>query len=172
MKKILAVLAIVFFATPAYADDASERKVAEELLEVGGLKESMQQSQDQMVGAITGSIIGPIKEKSQCFDDAAAQGFAGDLKTIIVKYMNYDAEKKFMADVYVAEFTEDELKQILAFNKSPVGQKAIQKMPIIMQKGMTFGQNMFKEHQQEIQDQIKQSLAKYIDDKGECKKKQ
>ncbi|WP_194768210.1 DUF2059 domain-containing protein [Tamlana sp. I1] len=46
-----------------------------------------------------------------------------------------------MADLYMAEFTQDEIKQLLAFYKSPLGKKLAEKQLALTQQGMMLGQN-------------------------------
>jgi hypothetical protein len=61
---------------------------------------------------------------------------------------------KEIARLYTEAFTEDELRQLIAFYKTPVGQKALQKMPELMQKGMAYGQKLAEAHLPELQSMI------------------
>ena len=45
-----------------------------------------------------------------------------------------------IAVIYASHFTVDELRQLTAFYRGPVGQKFLQIMPRIMQDSMTIGQ--------------------------------
>ena len=45
-----------------------------------------------------------------------------------------------IAVIYASHFTADELRQLTAFYRGPVGQKFLQVMPRIMQDSMTIGQ--------------------------------
>jgi hypothetical protein len=49
------------------------------------------------------------------------------------------AIKKAFAKLYVGEFTEYELKEFIKFYKTPVGRKALQKLPVVTQKGWEIG---------------------------------
>ena len=49
-----------------------------------------------------------------------------------------------MVDIYVKEFSEDDLKQILAFYKSPIGPKAIKNLPGVMREGAVIAQEYTK----------------------------
>ena len=56
--------------------------------------------------------------------------------------------------LYTESFTEDELRQVIAFYKTPVGQKTLQKMPELLQKGMSYGQREAQAHLPELQQAI------------------
>lgn len=47
---------------------------------------------------------------------------------------------KSMSELYVEEFTHDEIKEILAFYETPVGKKMAEKAMTLSQKGMLLGQ--------------------------------
>ena len=44
------------------------------------------------------------------------------------------------AAIYAANLTVDEMKQMTAFYRTPVGQKFLEKMPVIMQQSLAMGQ--------------------------------
>jgi hypothetical protein len=75
-----------------------------------------------------------------------------------------DAE---MIRLYVATFSESELRQLIAFYQTPIGQKALQKMPELMQKGMAIGQKLAQDHMPELQSAI--AARKRELDKGQKK---
>ncbi|PKP14603.1 MAG: hypothetical protein CVU07_14035, partial [Bacteroidetes bacterium HGW-Bacteroidetes-23] len=45
-----------------------------------------------------------------------------------------------MADMYMSEFTHDEIKALLKFYESPVGKKLTDKTEVLYNKGQTVGQ--------------------------------
>jgi hypothetical protein len=45
-----------------------------------------------------------------------------------------------MASVYARNFTPDEMRQLGAFYRGPLGQKLLDKMPTVMQESMSAGQ--------------------------------
>jgi hypothetical protein len=64
---------------------------------------------------------------------------------------NFDQQ---LVRLYADTYSEDELRQIIAFYKTPVGQKMLQTMPELMQKGMAIGQTLAQEHMPELQQAI------------------
>ena len=67
------------------------------------------------------------------------------------KYFSWNLLKHEMSVMYAREFTEPEMKQLIAFYKTPLGIKLNQKQPMLMQKGMAMGQQRVTEHQAELQ---------------------
>jgi uncharacterized protein len=73
-------------------------------------------------------------------------GLAKDLNEITAK-MHSDLAPRFdelaaeMAKLYASHFTEAELKELLAFYKSPVGAKFIVEQPKIGEEGLKFAQD-------------------------------
>lgn len=67
------------------------------------------------------------------------------------KYMSWDSLKDEMARIYVDAFTIQELKELTAFYKTPVGRKAALLVPQLMTKGGEMGMKRVQEHMPELQ---------------------
>ena len=67
------------------------------------------------------------------------------------KYMSWESLKDEMAQIYVDAFTIQELKELTAFYKTPVGKKAALLMPQLMTKGGELGMKRVQEHMPELQ---------------------
>ena len=59
-----------------------------------------------------------------------------------------------MMKIYMEEFTEEELREITRFYQTPVGQKVLEKMPVLMQKGVKVGMELAELHQERLQEDI------------------
>jgi hypothetical protein len=79
----------------------------------------------------------------------------------------FDAEIKWadirpkMVDLYVKEFSEQELKDLLAFYQTPVGKKAITSLPVIMRQGATIGQEYAASKQDSLKKRVQTIVEKY-----------
>jgi hypothetical protein len=73
----------------------------------------------------------------------------------LTKYMTWDAMVPELTKLYVATYSEGELKELTAFYKSPVGQKALTKMPELMQETAMIGAKLGQPHSEEL----KQAMA-------------
>ena len=76
------------------------------------------------------------------------------------KYMGWDALKDDMAKVYANNYTAQELNEINAFYKTPVGQKTVELMPKIATEGMQVGQAKVAAHMGELQEMIQAEMVK------------
>ena len=58
--------------------------------------------------------------------------------------MTWEKMKQPMIDIYVKHFSEQEIKDMIAFYKTPSGQSMVKKLPAVMNDSMMMGQNMMK----------------------------
>lgn len=122
----------------ARADEASHRKAAEALLGMMGMETLLGQSVDQMLAI-------------QVQQNPALAPFQGQMKTFLGKYMSWASLKDDMTTVYMGEFSEAELNDLIKFYQTPLGKKTVQRMPALMAKGAEMGQKRVQEHLPELQ---------------------
>ncbi len=65
-----------------------------------------------------------------------------------------------MASVYARNFTPDEMRQLVAFYRSPLGQKFLEKMPTVMQESMLVGQAFGQRIAGELRSRMIEELRK------------
>jgi uncharacterized protein len=65
-----------------------------------------------------------------------------------------------VAAVYARNFTADELRQVTAFYRTPVGQKMLEKLPAITQESMTVGQKFGQSVAAELRTRMIEELRK------------
>jgi hypothetical protein len=156
MKKVILVLVFVLGAvwakdvnstTNAEKLDKETLKITYELFEATGLKKNM----DFMIEKSVKKLIARVPKLKSAEED---------LKKFYDKYISYDAVKEDMAKIYAQEFTKEEIKELLKFYNSPVGKKAVEKMPVLFKKGAMLGQNTLNKHQEELKKIIQRALNK------------
>jgi len=160
MKRISAV---IFLATlgllikPALADDASQRALAAKLIDLTNGKETMRAGFD----AVISGVVENMRQHGM------PQQGVDEIKAAVDKWyeseINFDDIRPKMVDLYVKDFTADDLKQILAFYQSPVGQKAIKDMPGVMRGGALIAQEYTKAKIPSLNAQLTPILVKYRD---------
>ena len=64
------------------------------------------------------------------------------------------------ATIYARNFTVDELRELTAFYRSPLGQKVQQKLPTVMQESMAMGARFGQEISREAGEQMINELRK------------
>jgi hypothetical protein len=145
MKRLMVVIVLLlaFFPLGAWsAEPDSHRQAAEELLRMLGLEKSMQAGSNAMVDAqIQGNpALAPYRDVFQQWEG---------------KYFTWDVLGPRMTDLYVQAFTEAELRDLIAFYKTPTGQKALAKMPALLQQGRQLTMEIAKQHKPELEQMIR-----------------
>jgi hypothetical protein len=65
-----------------------------------------------------------------------------------------------VAALYARNFTVEEIRQVTAFYRSPVGQKFLEKTPVIAQESMVMGQKFGQRIVQDLQTRMRDELRK------------
>jgi hypothetical protein len=144
MKILLSlVLGLAVFLQPTLvrADEASHKAAAESLLALMDMDKLMSQSVDQML-------------QMQVKQNPSIAPYEAQMKAFLNKYMSWASMKDDMVKIYTGEFTEQELKDLTAFYKTPLGKKTVEKMPQLMVKGAELSQKRMQEHLPELQSSI------------------
>lgn len=148
MKRIVALCLVLACAAPlaAWSQDAkpasSHREATEELLRVMGVEETS-------------------KSAAQSFFDAMSQQSPGmdEYRDVLMKWatntLSWDKMGPRMTDLYMRTFTETEIRELIAFYKTPVGRKTLEKLPTLMEEGMKIGMELAQENQGELEAAIK-----------------
>lgn len=71
-----------------------------------------------------------------------------------------------MVDLYAQTFEENELREMIAFYRTPVGRKALAEMPALMQQGAAIGAEVAREHLSELEAMIDARSKALEEDKG------
>ena len=161
---ILIVVGVFALLSLSYAQEDVHKQLAEELLllmEVGKnierTFEMMKQTQMDQVKNIS------LPKELSKEDSEKIASMQGNVMDIIAKEMGWDKIKEDFIDNYVDVFTKEELEGMIAFYKTPVGQKFIKKQPELMQKSMEISQKqittIMPKIQRAIQD-MKETLKK------------
>lgn len=132
-------LSLTLSATGALAEGTAaspHEQAAQELYEMVGGRDLAKQMTDAMVAQMASNpALAPYQDVLTDWFKKINAG--GALETEVVR-------------LYVETFSESELREMIAFYKTPVGQKALQKMPELLQKGMAVGQKLAQDHMPEL----------------------
>lgn len=119
------------------ADSASHRAAVLELCDVMHMERTMQDSMRSMIDLQVQQVPEMARARPQ-------------LQKFFEKYLSWPALKEDFVKLYLEAFTEPELRQLITFYKTPTGQKAVQQMPGLMQRGAQIGANRLREHTAEL----------------------
>jgi hypothetical protein len=137
IKSMSIIFLLLLFSNLSMADQTSHRKAVEKLFTLTKTSTMMDSVRNQT--------------KKMLYQQMSQQDIPEAKKPIFNKYMsemielitntvNWDKVKPEMTDLYMSNFSENEINDMLAFYRSPTGKKFVDKMPIIMKKSMEIGQ--------------------------------
>jgi hypothetical protein len=166
MRRYVAVLLMVLTVgcCCARADEASKRAKAEQLfmlLHMDTMMDQLMIGVKKQVQQITQSMPGADQatpeQKKQVAD------FQQRVMDLVNQKIGWKALEPDFISLYASTYTEEELDGIIAFYKSPVGQKMMEKTPELMSKSTQITQQKMSELQpqlnQMVQDFMKQMAA-------------
>ena len=82
----------------------------------------------------------------------------GVMREFMAKYLGWAYVKPGVIQLYGEAFTEPELRELIAFYKTPLGQKTVTKMPELFQKGAALGQKAVQDHLPELKEAIEKKM--------------
>jgi uncharacterized protein len=146
----LAVVALLMAAAPVTRNDRTHRQAAEELFKVMSIDKQMENAMDQTLTMQikTQPALVPYKEVMRKF---------------FAKHISYAALKDDLIKIYTEEFTEEELRQIVAFYRTPAGKKLVEKSPALLGKCMQLSANRVQKHEDELKQMIEDEAKKQKD---------
>lgn len=133
MKKLVLAVAFAFVCTAGFAQDKPSKADVMKVIERSGAQGQMNAAKKQILTMIPS-------------DKQAA--FLIEFDAIIAKSQDKTAE------VYMEEYTNDDIKAMLAFYESPIGKKMAQKSEKIAEKS--------QEAMMEIQGELQTMMMKYM----------
>ena len=133
----------VFTAHAQTAHTDEEYKVCYQLFEIIEMDKTMKETANKMVGMQLSALT---KETLQKIHPVLVQ--------YLEKYLNYDSVKQKMADVYLKYFTVKDIKELIIFYQTPVGQKFVKNQSQIMVESAEIGAKQVTAHQAELQQML------------------
>ena len=153
MKKSLIVLAVclALSAVSVHAQDAARHALAVELTGLMNTQETTEQRL-AMVKQVVQMQLGRMKAMGQggLSDDIAAQA-----DKIMAEELTWDKLKEGFIAVYAETFTEEELKGLIVFLKTPVGQAFVKKDPEVTKRSTELLQGTVMQIMAKIQASMK-----------------
>jgi len=137
----LIIMAVVLTHAVAWGDEKSHRKAAENLLIVTNVDKSLPKIVEQVLA-------------SQLQQNPQLTPYRDVMQRFLNKYMNWESLKDEIITAYTQEFTEQELKQLTEFYKTPLGKKAVEKMPKLIFIGGQIGMRRVQANEAELRQMI------------------
>ena len=163
IRRFLIVVVAALIASQAHADVASHRKVSEDLLKMLKIDKMMGPMYEQ-INKMQGDMISKMNVPEDLKE--ITKRHMSRVNDLVRREIGWDNLKSDFIDIYVDEFSESDIREMITFYKSPAGKKFIEKSPILMQRAMLISQGkviklmpeierLTKDMQLEIEQQIK-----------------
>ena len=134
MKRIIVgVVLMACVAGVALADEVTHRQAAEEALTITQADKAVDVMFDQLMMMQRQQLQGVV-------DPENALALQEKIMNAYKETLSWENTKEEYIDVYVEYFTEEELRELVKFYKTEVGQKFLEKQPELMVRGMEIGQ--------------------------------
>jgi hypothetical protein len=154
---IISIAALGLCAMPLKADETSQRDLAAKLIDMTNGKETMRAGFDTVMNGVIQNMQ----------DHGLPQAGVDEIKAAIAswydKEINFDDIRPKLVEVYIKNFTEDDLKTIVAFYETPVGQKTIKSLPVVMRSAAALTQDYMKSKVSTLNEELTPIMVKYRD---------
>ena len=159
MPKQLLVLCLLLTPFVASAEIDSHHEATVELMEVMRAAEIMDQFYAQFEPMFTGMSdeLALTPEQRQM-----AERQTQETLQIMREVLNWSIMEPYMVEAYMNVYSEEEIREIIAFYRTPTGQKMLDRMPELMQESMRVSQQMIRDVMpriQALQEELRNELA-------------
>ncbi len=148
-ERLVYLFAAFLFIIPCNAfsqDSSSHTEAATELLAVMKCERSIEQS-------VEISLVAQLNSRPEL------RPYESIMRTFLSKYMGWSYLQDKLVALYRDEFTELELRTMIAFYKTAAGQKVIERLPVLLVKGAEIGQQAVREHLNELTEAVQNRAA-------------
>ena len=153
MRKIVGSIAamLVLGVMCVSAQETQRRAMAEELLNVMNMQDTIEKS----FAMVKQMIPAQMEKMKQVMGDtnmpANVSSQTDKMMDMLAEEMSWNKMKADYITLYAETFTEQELKDTVAFYKSPTGQAFIKKQPELMKRSMEISQKVMMQIMPKIQ---------------------
>ncbi len=158
MTKYLLLLCLALVPL-AQADEASHRALATQFIDANDVPRSLRKA--------FLSLINPMVDgmKQRGMPEAAMTEMKAAITSWYDEEVKWDDLRPKFVEVYMKEFTEQELKEMVAFYESPTGKKTLATMPALMEQSNVIMQSYVQGKQASLNAKITPVVEKYRDQK-------
>ena len=128
MKHLLLIAFVLTLSINTNAQTDTKEKLIKEMLDLSGANKMALQTMEMMITSFKKQMP---TVNTDFWDEFMKEAQTGDLISMI-------------APVYAKHFTEAEIKELIAFYKTPIGKKLVEKLPVITQESYGIGEEWGK----------------------------
>lgn len=155
MNKLILIIALCFTQV-SFADSTisnSKKALIDKLLTQMG--QSSTDTGKLFSNLFIEQLVTSLKKSKPDIDPKAFDIIEEEVKISIDEILiDGNAMAEIMYPIYGGRFSETELKELIAFNETPLGKKMIRELPAITQEGMKAGQKLGESLGPKIQQRV------------------
>lgn len=141
MKYRVLFCAFILLILPAMASAGEKERLAEELMVLTQMDKISVQIQNQL----SRNLDETMKQfKIPDHQKVRAVEFHKRMNKMILDEVSWDRMKQDYVKLFAEVYSTDELREIVTFHKSPIGQVMIEKQPVLIEKSMMMSQKKMK----------------------------
>jgi len=137
IRNVIWVMLVLCFSSFALADTSSHRQAAEEVLLLTNVDKMM----DPLFRQIQQMQIRQLQQMNlppEAYE--FAQKYIQRINELMAREFQWQRMKNDYISLYLGVFSEPELRDLIKFYKTPLGQKLIEKTPLLIRQSMQLGQ--------------------------------
>lgn len=153
MKHILSCVILILSLNAVAAQENQKREQVVELMNLMNMPSIMDSMYAQMEVMMqnTSKDLG-VKPSEQPILDR----YYAKTTRIMREEMSWEKMEPHIVDLYVRNFNEKEISDMLAFYKTDTGRSVLKKLPLLMQESMQFAEQMVKAFLPRLQEAAKE----------------
>jgi hypothetical protein len=125
---LFALVVVGVLAADPSGADASQRALAMELVQLVTPESSYRSGIQQM----TAQMVPSLEAQARATGTTLPPDFRQRFDAVLFEVVPYEEQSSWAADVYARHFTASELKDLIAFYRTALGQKLARQLPTIM----------------------------------------
>ncbi len=158
--KVLALLLILTAGAAENSGNAtdSHRQAAEELLVMSRAEQTMEPMFKQIRGMFEKQIVATdVPPEKQ----AIVQSYMSRVLDLTERELRWDLMREDVIGIYTEVFTESEIRELISFYKTPIGQKSLERIPLVLQRSIVLSQERVKKIMPQVQ-ALNQQMAEEL----------
>lgn len=156
---------IVFFLAPAGSavaappSEASHRETALELVEI-----VTKNIYDETLSLLENMIQQQLAEEFKDLPPekrAAADAVQSETIEWLREFFSWERIRELYAGIYMEVFTEEEMRELIAFYQTPLGQKVLAKTPELVEKSFEKTQALLSQEIPKLQERLERKIKEF-----------
>ena len=129
------------------ADEASHRQAVKRLFELTNMQQKIDESVDNVLAI-------------QLAQSPGLREYETTVREFLERNIGWQSLEDPLTEMYLQEFTEEELTEMNAFYSSPTGKKVIERLPVLVQQRNQLAMQRLQQHIGELREAVSGTPAR------------